>query len=64
MSTADFSTLISESNALTAHLAPNDLPSLHLGFEQIEAQARRLIARQPTVPADTGKAYVKQQNNA
>lgn len=56
MTTADFSTLISESNALTAHLAPNDLPSLHLGFEQIEAQARRLIARQPTVPADTGKA--------
>lgn len=54
----EFSTLLSESQALTAHLAPNDLPSIRLGLEQIEAQSRRLVARQPTTAVDTGKASV------
>lgn len=52
----DLSTLLSESQALTAHLAPNDIPSIHLGLEQIEAQSRRLVTRQAAAPADTGKA--------
>jgi nuclear pore complex protein Nup93 len=54
----DLSTLLSESQALTAHLAPNDIPSIHLGLEQIEAQSRRLVSRQAATPGDTGKAYV------
>lgn len=54
----DLSTLLSESQALTAHLAPNDIPSIHLGLEQIEAQSRRLVSRQPAAPGDTGKALV------
>ncbi|KIM32731.1 hypothetical protein M408DRAFT_326475 [Serendipita vermifera MAFF 305830] len=53
----DLSTLLSESQALTAHLAPNDIPSIHLGLEQIEAQSRRLVSRQAAAaPGDTGKA--------
>lgn len=54
----DLSALLAESQALTAHLAPNELPQIHLGLEQIEAQSRRLVARQPTVPSDTAKACV------
>jgi nuclear pore complex protein Nup93 len=55
----DLSTLLSESQALTAHLAPNDIPSIHLGLEQIEAQSRRLVSRQAAAaPGDTGKASV------
>ncbi|KAG8801360.1 hypothetical protein FRC16_000668 [Serendipita sp. 398] len=52
----DLSTLLSESQALTAHLAPTDIPSIHLGLEQIEAQSRRLVSRQAAAPGDTGKA--------
>lgn len=54
----DLSTLLSESQALTAHLAPNDIPSIHLGLEQIEAQSRRLVSRQAAATGDTGKALV------
>jgi nuclear pore complex protein Nup93 len=54
----DLSTLLSESQALTAHLAPNDIPSIHLGLEQIEAQSRKLVSRQPAAPGDSGKASV------
>jgi len=55
----DLFTLLSESQALTAHLAPNDVPSIHLGLEQIEAQSRRLVSRQAAAaPGDTGKAFV------
>lgn len=52
----DLSTLLAESQALTAHLAPNDIPSIHLGLEQIEAQSRRLVSRQAAAAGDSGKA--------
>lgn len=54
----DLSTLLAESQALTAHLAPNDIPSIHLGLEQIEAQSRKLVSRQAAATGDTGKALV------
>ncbi|EKM60434.1 uncharacterized protein PHACADRAFT_246372 [Phanerochaete carnosa HHB-10118-sp] len=52
---SDLSSLLSASKALTAHLSKPDLPSVKLSLDQIEAQSRRLVSRQPG-PSDDGKA--------
>lgn len=55
---ADLSSLLSSSKALTSHLARPDLPSVNLSLDQIEAQSRRLVSRQPANGADNDRAYV------
>ena len=55
---ADLTSLLASSRALTSHVTRPDLPSINLGLDQIEAQSRRLVPRQPNTAADTGKAYV------
>ncbi|KAL5534677.1 hypothetical protein ACEPAG_1141 [Sanghuangporus baumii] len=52
----DLSALLESSKALTAHLARPDLPSVNLSLDQIEAQSRRLVSRQPGVSADNDRA--------
>ncbi|KAH9855804.1 nucleoporin-interacting protein NIC96 [Lenzites betulinus] len=54
--TADLSSLLNASKALTSHLARPDLPSVNLSLDQIEAQSRRLVSRQPGTSADAGRA--------
>ncbi|OJT04938.1 Meiotically up-regulated gene 87 protein [Trametes pubescens] len=53
---ADLSSLLNASKALTSHLARPDLPSVNLSLDQIEAQSRRLVSRQPGTSADAGRA--------
>ncbi len=55
---ADLSSLLNASKALTSHLSRPDLPSVNLSLDQIEAQSRRLVSRQPGTSADTSRAYV------
>ncbi|KAI0668697.1 nucleoporin-interacting protein NIC96 [Trametes maxima] len=53
---ADLSSLLNASKALTSHLSRPDLPSVNLSLDQIEAQSRRLVSRQPGTSADAGRA--------
>ncbi|KAI0693757.1 nucleoporin-interacting protein NIC96 [Cerioporus squamosus] len=53
---ADLSALLNASKALTSHLSRPDLPSVNLSLDQIEAQSRRLVSRQPGTSADTSRA--------
>lgn len=53
----DLSALLESSKALTAHLSRRDLPSVNLSLDQIEAQSRRLVSRQPGTSADNDRAY-------
>lgn len=53
---ADLSALLTASKALTSHLARPDLPSVHLSLDQIEAQSRRLVSRQPGTSTDNDRA--------
>ncbi|KAI0053140.1 nucleoporin-interacting protein NIC96 [Auriscalpium vulgare] len=53
---ADLSSLLTSSKALTSHLSRPELPNVNLSLEQIEAQSRRLVSRQPGASADTGRA--------
>ncbi|OCH83853.1 nucleoporin-interacting protein NIC96 [Obba rivulosa] len=52
----DLSSLLTASKALNSHLSRPDLPSINLTLEQIEAQSRRLVSRQPGTSADSGRA--------
>jgi nuclear pore complex protein Nup93 len=54
---ANLSALLTASKALTSHLQRQDLPSVNLSLDQIEAQSRRLVARQPRAAADSGRGY-------
>ncbi|KAA1475433.1 nucleoporin-interacting protein NIC96 [Dentipellis sp. KUC8613] len=53
---ADLSSLLTSSKALTSHLSKPDLPHVNLSLDQIEAQSRRLVSRQPGAAADSGRA--------
>ncbi|EMD30731.1 hypothetical protein CERSUDRAFT_89692 [Gelatoporia subvermispora B] len=53
---ADLSSLLTASKALNSHLSRPDLPSVNLSLDQIEAQSRRLVSRQPGTSADSGRA--------
>ncbi|TFY73557.1 hypothetical protein EWM64_g10455, partial [Hericium alpestre] len=54
--TSDLSSLLTSSKALNAHLSKPDLPHVNLSLDQIEAQSRRLVSRQPGAAADSGRA--------
>lgn len=56
MSQNELNALLTSSRALTSQLSRPDLPSVHLSLDQIEAQSRRLISRQPA--AESSKACV------
>lgn len=53
---ADLSALLQSSRALTSHLSRRDLPSVNLSLDQIEAQSRRLVSRQPGTSTDNDRA--------
>ncbi|KAF9443620.1 NIC-domain-containing protein [Macrolepiota fuliginosa MF-IS2] len=53
---ADLSALLNASKNLTSHLNRSDLPSVHLSLDQIEAQSRRLVSRQPGTSTDADRA--------
>ncbi|KAH9176433.1 nucleoporin-interacting protein NIC96 [Lactarius sanguifluus] len=53
---SDLSSLLASSKALTSHLKLQDLPNVSLSLDQIEAQSRRLLPRQPGAPTDAGRA--------
>ncbi|KAH9938956.1 nucleoporin-interacting protein NIC96 [Epithele typhae] len=53
---ANLSSLLNASKALTSHLSRPDLPSVNLSLEQIEAQSRRLVSRQPGTSGDASRA--------
>lgn len=53
---ADLSALLAASKNLTSHLSRPDLPSVQLSLDQIEAQSRRLVQRQPNTANDTDRA--------
>jgi len=55
---SDLSSLLTSSKALTSHLARPDLPSVQLSLDQVEAQSRRLVSRQPGTSNDADRAYV------
>ncbi|KAH7345172.1 nucleoporin-interacting protein NIC96 [Rhizoctonia solani] len=52
----DLNTILATSRGLVAHLPRPDLPSINLSLDQIEAQSRRLVSKQPTAPGTGGKA--------
>ncbi|KIM52369.1 hypothetical protein SCLCIDRAFT_1164109 [Scleroderma citrinum Foug A] len=54
--TSDLSALLNSSRALNSHLSRPDLPSVNLSLDQIEAQSRRLVTRQPAAAGDTDRA--------
>ena len=54
--TSDLSSLLNSSRALNTHLSRPDLPSVNLTLDQVEAQSRRLVSRQPTAATDTDRA--------
>lgn len=59
---ADLSALLTASKSLTSHIPRSDLPSVHLSLEQIEAQSRRLVSRQPGTSYDpSGANYLLAQ---
>jgi nuclear pore complex protein Nup93 len=51
----DLSDLLMSSRALTSNLARPDLPTINFSLDQIEAQSRRLVARQAGASGDHGK---------
>ncbi|KAI0266882.1 nucleoporin-interacting protein NIC96 [Gloeopeniophorella convolvens] len=53
---SDLASLLTSSKALTSHLTRPDLPNVSLSLDQIEAQSRRLVSRQPAAATDTGRA--------
>ncbi len=54
---ADLSALLTASKNLTSHLNRPDLPSVRLSLDQIEAQSRRVVSRQPATATDADRAY-------
>ncbi|KAG6850171.1 hypothetical protein H0H93_016851 [Arthromyces matolae] len=52
----DLSSLLTSSKSLTSHLSRPQLPAVNLSLDQIEAQSRRLVARQPDSSTDTDRA--------
>jgi len=56
--TSDLSALLNSSRALNSHLSRPDLPSVNLSLDQIEAQSRRLVTRQPAAAGDTDRACI------
>ncbi|KAG8688707.1 hypothetical protein FRC11_004940, partial [Ceratobasidium sp. 423] len=52
----DLNAILATSRGLVAHLPRPDLPSINLSLDQIEAQSRRLVSKQPTAPGTGGKA--------
>lgn len=63
MAADSLSSLLTSSKALTSHLSRPDLPQLNLSLDQIEAQSRRLVSRQPGAATDSGRAYVEYDSN-
>jgi hypothetical protein len=55
---ANLASLLTASKALNSHIQRPDLPSVNLSLDQIEAQSRRLVARQPGAAADSGRGCV------
>lgn len=55
---ADLSALLTASKDLTSHLYRPDLPSVALSLDQVEAQSRRLVSRQPGSSNDADRASV------
>ncbi|KAI6153159.1 nucleoporin-interacting protein NIC96 [Pisolithus tinctorius] len=53
---SDLSSLLNSSRALNAHLSRPDLPTVNLSLDQIEAQSRRLVSRQPAAATDADRA--------
>ncbi|KAI5989751.1 nucleoporin-interacting protein NIC96 [Pisolithus albus] len=53
---SDLSSLLNSSRALNAHLSKPDLPTVNLSLDQIEAQSRRLVSRQPAAATDADRA--------
>ncbi|KAF9007943.1 nucleoporin-interacting protein NIC96 [Cyathus striatus] len=53
---ADLSALLTASKGLTSHLSRPDLPTVNLSLDQIEAQSRRLVSRQPGTSTDIDRA--------
>jgi nuclear pore complex protein Nup93 len=53
----DLNSILATSRGLVAHLPRPDLPSINLSLDQIEAQSRRLVSKQPVAPGTGGKAY-------
>ncbi|KAF8876484.1 nucleoporin-interacting protein NIC96 [Infundibulicybe gibba] len=53
---SDLSSLVTSSRNLTSHLSRPDLPSVHLSLDQVEAQSRRLVSRQPGSSNDSDRA--------
>ncbi|KAG8703494.1 hypothetical protein FRC09_004138 [Ceratobasidium sp. 395] len=52
----DLNSILASSRGLVAHLPRPDLPSINLSLDQIEAQSRRLVSKQPVAPGAGGKA--------
>ncbi|KAF8605011.1 nucleoporin-interacting protein NIC96 [Ceratobasidium sp. AG-I] len=52
----DLNAILATSRGLVAHLPRPDLPSINLSLDQIEAQSRRLVSKQPVAPGTGGKA--------
>jgi nuclear pore complex protein Nup93 len=57
---ADLSALLTSSKALTAQFLKPELPHVNLSLDQIEAQSRRLVSRQPNANVDSSRACVFQ----
>ncbi|KAJ6614876.1 nucleoporin-interacting protein NIC96 [Mycena sp. CBHHK59/15] len=53
---SELSALLTSSRNLTSHLSRPELPTVHLSLDQVEAQSRRLVARQPGTSNDTDRA--------
>ncbi|PBK88713.1 nucleoporin-interacting protein NIC96 [Armillaria gallica] len=53
---SDLSALLTASKGLTSHLSRPELPSVNLSLDQIEAQSRRLVSRQPGSSNDVDRA--------
>ncbi|KAJ6569434.1 nucleoporin-interacting protein NIC96 [Mycena capillaripes] len=53
---SELSALLTSSRNLTSHLSRPELPSVHLSLDQVEAQSRRLVSRQPGTSNDTDRA--------
>jgi nuclear pore complex protein Nup93 len=58
MASSELSALLSSSRNLTSHLSRPELPAVRLSLDQVEAQSRRLVSRQPGTTNDTDRAYV------
>jgi len=55
---ADLTALLNNSKSLISHLPKSDLPSVSLSLDQIEAQSRRLVSRQPASSTDADRGCV------